>query len=59
MRGSYHLYQGVSAGVGNIVMGVVFAWVYQRTGRVWPLVIGHFLIDLVAFLGYPLLTALR
>lgn len=59
LRGSYHLYQGVSAGVGNIVMGVVFAWVYQRTGRVWPLVIGHFLIDLVAFLGYPLLTALR
>lgn len=59
LRGSYHLYQGVSAGVGNIVMGVVFAWVYHRTGRVWPLIIGHFLIDVVAFLGYPLLTALR
>ncbi|WJZ03881.1 CPBP family intramembrane glutamic endopeptidase [Corynebacterium freiburgense] len=59
LRGSYHLYQGVSAGFGNIVMGVLFAWVYQRFGRVWPLIIGHFLIDAVAFLGYPLLTALR
>ncbi|MDO4685233.1 MAG: CPBP family intramembrane metalloprotease [Corynebacterium sp.] len=59
LRGSYHLYQGVSAGFGNIVMGVLFAWVYHRTGRVWPLIIGHFLIDAVAFLGYPLLTTLR
>lgn len=55
LRGSYHLYQGVSAGVGNIVMGVVFAWYYHRTGRVWPLVLAHFLIDAVAFIAYPLL----
>lgn len=55
LRGSYHLYQGVSAGFGNIVMGVVFCWFHHRTGRVWPLVIAHFLIDAVAFLGYSLL----
>lgn len=52
LRGSYHLYQGVSAGFGNIVMGVVFCWFYHRTGRVWPLVIAHFVIDAVAFVGY-------
>lgn len=52
LRGCYHLYQGVSAGFGNIVMGVVFAWFHHRTGRVWPLVIAHFVIDAVAFVGY-------
>ena len=52
LRGSYHLYQGFSAGVGNIIMGVVFAWFYQRTNKIWPLVIAHFLIDALAFVGY-------
>lgn len=55
LRGSYHLYQGVSAGFGNIIMGVLFAWFYHRTGKVWPLVIAHFLIDAVAFVGYAVL----
>lgn len=54
LRGSYHLYQGVSAGIGNIVMGVVFAWYYQRSGKVWPLIFAHFFIDAVAFVVYPL-----
>lgn len=52
LRGSYHLYQGISAGFGNILMGVLFCWFYHRTGRVWPLVMAHFLIDAVAFVGY-------
>lgn len=52
LRGSYHLYQGVSAGFGNIAMGVVFAWFYHRTGRIWPLILAHFFIDAVAFVGY-------
>lgn len=55
LRGSYHLYQGISAGLGNIVMGVVYGWYYWRTDRVWPLIIGHFLIDAVAFVGYALI----
>lgn len=49
LRGSYHLYQGVSAGFGNIVMGLVYGWFFHKTGKVWPLVVGHFLIDAVAF----------
>nr|WP_224399765.1 CPBP family intramembrane glutamic endopeptidase [Corynebacterium poyangense] len=52
LRGSYHLYQGISAGCGNIIMGLVFGYVYHRTGRIWPLVIAHFLIDAIAFVGY-------
>ena len=55
LRGSYHLYQGFGAFVGNAVMGVVFALVYRRTGRVLPLVIAHSLIDVVAFVGYAAL----
>lgn len=55
LRGSYHLYQGYSAGLGNIVMGLVFVWFFYRTGRVWPLIIAHGLIDTVAFIGYQVL----
>lgn len=58
LRGSYHLYQGISAGVGNLLMGIVFGALYARTGRVWPLVIAHFLIDAVAFVGYQTLGGL-
>ncbi len=53
-RASYHLYQGYSAFVGNFVMGIVFAYWYHRTRRVAPLVLAHFLMDAVVFIGYPL-----
>jgi hypothetical protein len=55
LRGSYHLYQGFGGFVGNLVMGLVFGRVWQRTGRLWALVIGHALIDTVAFVGFALL----
>ena len=54
LRGSYHLYQGYSAGLGNIVMGLVFGYVWLRTGRLWPLIVAHGPIDAVAFVGYSL-----
>ncbi len=57
LRGAYHAYQGFGAIVGNIAMGIVFGWVYQRWGRVMPLVIAHTLIDVIAFIGYPLAAA--
>lgn len=56
LRGSYHLYQGVGGLVGNMVMGVIFGWLYRRWGRVGPLVAAHALIDSVAFAGYALLA---
>jgi membrane protease YdiL (CAAX protease family) len=56
LRGAYHLYQGFGAGLGNLAMGLVFGYVWQRTGRLWPLVIAHGLIDAVAFVGYALLA---
>ena len=54
LRASYHLYQGISAGLGNAVMGLVFIEYFRRTGRVWPLIIVHGLIDTVAFAGYAI-----
>jgi membrane protease YdiL (CAAX protease family) len=37
-------------------MGLVFGYAWQRTGRLWPLVIAHGIIDTVAFVGYALLA---
>jgi membrane protease YdiL (CAAX protease family) len=54
LRGAYHLYQGFGAGLGNFVMGVVFGVVWRRTGRLWPLIVAHGIIDTVAFVGYAL-----
>ena len=55
LRGSYHLYQGLGAFVGNAVMGVVFALFFLRSRRVVPLIVAHTLLDVVAFVGYALL----
>ena len=56
LRGAYHLYQGFGAGLGNVAMGLVFGYAWRRSGRLWPLVIAHGVIDTVAFVGYALLA---
>ena len=55
LRGSYHLYQGFGGFLGNAAMGVVFALVFRKTRRLWPLVIAHALLDIVVFVGYAIL----
>lgn len=55
LRGSYHLYQGLGGGLGNLVMGVIFGRYWQRTGRLWPLILAHATIDSVAYIGYTVL----
>jgi membrane protease YdiL (CAAX protease family) len=52
LRGSYHLYQGWGGFGGNLVMGLIFGWWFQRTRRVLPMVIAHSLIDTISFIGY-------
>ncbi len=56
LRGSYHLYQGIGGFIGNMVMGVVFVYLYRRWGRVGPLMVAHSLLDIGAFVGYALLA---
>jgi uncharacterized protein len=58
LRGSYHLYQGFGPFVGNVVMGVVFGVAYQRWGRTMPLVIAHWILDIVSFVGYSVVKVL-
>ncbi len=57
LRGSYHLYQGFGGFVGNLVMGLVFGRVWQRTNRLWALVVAHTLLDVASFVGYALLAS--
>lgn len=56
LRGAYHLYQGFGAGLGNVAMGLIFGAAWRRTGRLWPLIVAHGIIDTVAFVGYALLA---
>ena len=55
LRGSYHLYQGFGAFIGNAAMGLIFGVVYRRWGRVTPMIIAHTLIDAATFVGYAAL----
>jgi uncharacterized protein len=52
IRGGYHLYQGWGGFIGNFVMGLIFGWWFQRTRRVLPLLLAHFLLDSFSFVGY-------
>lgn len=55
LRGTYHLYQGLGAFIGNLAMGLVFGYLYKRFGRLTPLLFAHFMLDAVAFVGFALL----
>mgnify|MGYP003558316856 FL=1 len=57
LRGSYHLYQGFGGFIGNVAMGLLFGWAYQRYGRILPLIVAHWILDIVSFAGYALAVA--
>jgi membrane protease YdiL (CAAX protease family) len=48
----YHLYQGPVGVLSVVPIGLVFAWWYARTGRLWPLVMAHALFDFLPLAGY-------
>jgi membrane protease YdiL (CAAX protease family) len=56
LRASYHLYQGLGGFAGNAALGLAFGRLYQRHGRLLPLVLAHILIDATTFIGYALLA---
>ena len=56
IRGCYHAYQGFGGAIGNVVLGLVFGWCYRRWGRVAPLVLAHFVLDAIVFVGFALLS---
>jgi len=51
LRLAYHLYQGPIGVISIIPLGLVFAYWYARTGRLWPVVVAHAIFDLVALLN--------
>jgi membrane protease YdiL (CAAX protease family) len=37
-------------------MGLVFGRIWQRTNRLWVLIVAHTVLDIVSFVGYALLV---
>lgn len=54
LRGGYHLYQGWGGFVGNVALGLFFGWIFVKRGKLWPLIVAHFLLDVGAAAGYVL-----
>jgi membrane protease YdiL (CAAX protease family) len=48
----YHLYQGGIGVIGIIPFGLIFAWWYARTGRLWPVWVAHALFDATGLLQF-------
>jgi membrane protease YdiL (CAAX protease family) len=48
LRLLYHLYQGPLGVLSIIPTGLIFAYWYARTGRLWPLIVAHALMDFLA-----------
>ena len=47
LRMSFHLYQGPGAFLTFAVFGLVFTLFYIRTGRLWPLIVAHALLEAI------------
>jgi membrane protease YdiL (CAAX protease family) len=48
VRLAYHLYQGPLCVTSIVPMGLIFGYWFARTGRLWPLVVAHALMDFLA-----------
>ncbi len=48
----YHLYQGAVGVIGMIPGGLVFAYWYARSDRLWPVIVAHAVADILALLPY-------
>jgi len=51
LRMSFHLYQGPGAFLTFALLGLAFTFFYIRTGRLWPLIVAHALLEAVALLA--------
>lgn len=52
IRVLYHLYQGPLSVLHVVPLGLIFGAWYVRTGRLWPLVVGHMALDLFSLAHY-------
>jgi membrane protease YdiL (CAAX protease family) len=47
--GAYHWWTGVGNIIEAVIMGVLLMLFYQRSAALWPVVLAHYLIDVVDF----------
>lgn len=52
VRLAYHLYQGPLCVLNIVPMGLIFGYWFARTGRLWPLIVAHALLDFLALWPY-------
>jgi membrane protease YdiL (CAAX protease family) len=52
IRLAYHLYQGVIGVILIIPLGLIFGFWFGKTGRLWPIVIAHGILDFLGFIAY-------
>jgi membrane protease YdiL (CAAX protease family) len=45
LRVMVHLYQGRLALIAILPLGAIFTWYYVRSGRLWPVVVAHVVVD--------------
>ncbi len=49
IRLSYHLYQGPIVLLSIVPLGLIFGYWYARTGKLWPLILAHAIMDFIPF----------
>jgi membrane protease YdiL (CAAX protease family) len=47
-----HFYQGAVGVIAIVPMALLFAYVYARSGRLWPLIVAHAIVDLAGLIPY-------
>jgi uncharacterized protein len=47
-----HFYQGALGIFGVVPLALLFAYAYARTGRLWPLILAHAILDLAALAAH-------
>jgi membrane protease YdiL (CAAX protease family) len=49
--GAYHWWTGIGNILLSATIGILFMVMYRRSGALWPVVLVHYLVDLIAFSG--------
>jgi membrane protease YdiL (CAAX protease family) len=52
IRATYHLYQGIDALPHHLTYGLIQAYVFARTRKLWPLIVSHGILDFIALIAH-------
>ena len=51
LRVTYHFYQGAYGVLTITPLALLFAYWYARTGRLWPLIVAHVVLDIIGLMS--------